>query len=493
MSAALLPAVVLTPLAGAVLTGLAPPPRRVVAALLVGGLTTLLTGLAVAGAGSAGRYPLGGWAAPLGIELTLDALSAVFLALTGAVTFVVFIFASATPAVRGSEAFWPLALMLWAGLNAVYLTADLFNAYVALELMGLAAVALVAIGGRAAWAPALRYLFIAVLGSLVYLVGVSLIYARTGTLDMALAGERLAGGQVALSALVLMTAAMALKTALFPLHPWLPAAHASAPSAVSPLLSALVIKASLYLLIRVWFTVFGGQVPIALPMLLGVLGALGLVWGTAAALRRRGLKQIVAYSTVAQVGYFFLLFPLLTPAVWAPADPWGLATEAARAGWTGALVLALSHGLAKAAMFLSAGVLALAYDGDEIAGFEGAVSRLPGTVLTFAIAGVALAGLPPTFAFTGKWQLLQAALGSGQWWWVVMILAGSLLTFGYTARVVRATFNQPGERNLPRVSTPPRRMTAAAFVLAVTAVVMGLAATPVMTLLDGANPIGVSG
>lgn len=491
MSAALLPAVVLTPLAGAVLTGLLPPARRILPALLVAGLTLLLTGLAVAGVGSAGQYPLAGWAAPLGIELTLDALSAMFLALTGVVTFVVFIFASATPAVRGSEAFWPLALMLWAGLNAVYVTADLFNAYVALELMGLAAVALVAIGGRAAWAPALRYLFIAVLGSLVYLVGVSLIYARTGTLDMALAGERLADGQVALTALVLMTAAMALKTALFPLHPWLPAAHASAPSAVSPLLSALVIKASLYLLIRVWFTVFGGQVPIALPMLLGVLGALALVWGTAAALRRRGLKQIVAYSTVAQVGYFFLLFPLLTPAVSAQAD--GAMTEAARAGWTGALVVALSHGLAKAAMFLSAGVLALAYDGDEIAGFEGAVSRLPGTVLTFAIAGVALAGLPPTFAFTGKWQLLQAALGSGQWWWVVMILAGSLLTFGYTARVVRATFNQPGERDLPRIVAPPRRMTTAAFALAVTAVLMGLAATPVMTLLDSANPIGVSG
>lgn len=491
MIAATLPALVLLPLAGAVLTAVLPGRRRAVPSLAVAVLTVLAVVVVAAGVvtGADPAYPLAGWAAPLGIGLSVDALSVVFVLLTAVVSLVVLVYASATPAVRGGAAFWPLTLMLWAGLNAVYVTADLFNAYVSLELMGLAAVALVALGGKSAWLPALRYLFIAVLGSLVYLLGVVLIYAQTGTLDMALAGARLADAEPALAALALMTAGLALKTALFPLHPWLPAAHASAPSAVSPLLSGLVIKASLYLLIRVWFTVFGGDVPMALPTLLGVLGSIAVLWGTAAALRRPRLKSVVAYSTVAQVGYFFLLFPLLTPALSEHAAAG--AAEAAQAGWTGALILALSHGLAKAAMFLAAGSLTLAYGGDEVTGFEGAVSRMPATVATFAIAGIALAGLPPTLGFTGKWQLLQASLGSGQWWWIPVILGGSVLTFGYTARVVRATFNRPGKQDLPTIKAVPRRMTTAAFVLAIAALVLGLAAMPVMTLLAGAMPSGV--
>lgn len=486
----LLPMLVLGPLGGAVLLALLParirPWLTVGLAAALGAAVVVLVG--VVAVGGVVHYQVAGWAPPLGIELLADPFSAAMLAMTAGVSLPVLIYATGTELVRGHEAFWPLVMMLWSGLNAVYVTADLFNAYVALELMGLSAVALVILGGSSAWRAGLRYLFIAVLGSLLYLLGVALIYGQTGTLDMVGAGEVLTSGTYAFTALVMITAGMALKTALFPMHTWLPAAHAAAPSAVSPLLSALVIKASLYLLIRIWFTVFGGAAPTGLPTALGVLGCAAVVWGNVVALRQDRLKAVVSYSTVAQVGYFFLLFAYLAPALDAPAG--STQEQVALAAWTGVLVLVFSHALAKAAMFMAAGVLATAHRSDNLNDQVGAVNRMPGTVLAFAAAGVVLAGLPPTMGFMGKWQLLQASMVGGQWWWLAVLLGGGLLTLGYTARVVRATFDRPGHagRDQPRVV--PVRMPAMSLMLTVTAVVLGFLTLPVAQFLEPVLPAG---
>lgn len=489
----LIVATVLGPLGGAVLLALLPARWRPWLAVGISVLVTVAVAalvLAVA-TGEPATYSMAGWDAPLGIELLLDPLSAAMMAMTAVITLAVLIYATGTHRVRGHEAFWSLTLMLLAGLNAVYVAADLFNAYVALELMGLSAVALVVLGGPSAWRAGLRYLFIAVLGSLLYLLGVGIVYGQTGTLDMAAAGDVLAPGAHAYTALVLMSAAMALKTALLPVHTWLPAAHAAAPSAVSPLLSALVIKASFYLLIRVWFTVFDGLAPLGLPTTLGVLGCVAVVWGNVVALRQDRIKAVVSYSTVAQVGYFFLLFAYLTPALEAPEG--SEAYEAALAAWSGVLLLVLSHGLAKAAMFAAAGVLAVAHRSDNLDSFVGAVNRMPGTVLAFAISGVVLAGLPPTMGFMGKWQLLQASLLGGQWWWLAILLAGGLFTLAYTARVVRFTFDEPGRAGEDQPRTVPARMSVVSLSLAVAAVVLGLATVPIVQFLEPGLPVGVGG
>lgn len=165
------------------------------------------------------------------------------------------------PAATGDEGrrgwFWPLWLLAWTGLNAVFLAGDLFNTYVALEVLALAAVALVALGGPESWAAAFRYLIIAVLGSLLFLVAVTLVYAANGTLDIAAAGavmgDSAGDATPARRVLALTAVGMACKTAVFPVGGWLPGAHSAAPGAVSPLLSALVVKASFYVLARVWF------------------------------------------------------------------------------------------------------------------------------------------------------------------------------------------------------------------------------------------------
>lgn len=482
----LLGALPLVPLTGALVLAVAPPRRAPALTLGFGVATTALAMALIRAVGDSGPQALdvGGWGVPLGITLRADAFSAVMVGLTALSSLAVIGYATGSDRVRGGPMFWPLTLALWAGLNAVYVAGDLFNAYVALEVMGVSAVSLVALGGSSARRPALRYLYVAVTGSLAYLLGVALVYGEVGTLDIVAAGESLSAGAAATGALGLMTVGLALKTALFPLHAWLPAAHASAPSAVSPLMSALVVKASFYLLVRLWSDVFGGQAGAALPQLLGLLGAAAVLWGSGCALREQRLKRVVAYSTVAQLGYLFLLFPLLSGL--GPGAPDSTASAAA---WGGMVTLVLAHAVAKSAMFLAAGNLVVAYGSDDLAALQGAASRRPMTVMAFALAGVSLAGLPPSFGFVGKWQLMQASLASGQWWWLALLLAGGLLTFGYVVRVVRATYDRPwhGGPERPPTSEParvPRRMEATALGLGVLAIVLGLTSAPILEFAE---------
>lgn len=465
-----LPCCVALPLAGAVLAFLLP--RRVVAVGLCAALATAAgSALVVANVAAGGplRYAIGGWGAPLGIELAADGLSALMLAATAAVGLAVSVHARdyllAAPA--APKAFWPLWLFLWSALNALFLSADLFNVYVTLELMGLSAVALVALaGGAAALAAAMRYLLVSLLGSLGWLLGVSLLYHATGTLDLELMTARAPHGLALAVPLGAMTAGLLLKTGLFPFHAWLPPAHGSAPAPVSALLSALVIKASFYLLLRLWFAV--APAGDGLSLLLGVLGAAAVLWGSVQALRQRRLKLLVAYSTVAQLGYLFLAFPL--------------GTELA---WRGAVYLALSHALAKGAMFLAAGCVTSRDGDDDIGRLDRVAQGMPLTLAAFALAGISLAGLPPSGGFVGKWLLLQAAFEQGQYQWAVVLLAGGLLTAAYVFRVVGYAFMQsPGAT----VRGAPATMQWAALLLAFGAVALGFLAPWAAPLLDGVVP-----
>ncbi|EOM74317.1 sodium:proton antiporter [Rhodococcus rhodnii] len=481
----LLPVLVFAPLVAAGVAALTP---ERFAAWFTTATTALLTLLAVlvavrVAADGPLRLALGDWPVPVGITMRVDGLAAVMLLLTGLVGTAVTIFATAARTL--SRWFWPLWMFLYAGLAAVFVSGDLFNTYVSLELVTIGAVALVAIGGRDSIEPALRYLFVAVLGSLAFLIAVGLLYARTGTLDIASVGDVLAGGAgehdgaTALVALAIVTVAMALKTALFPLHGWLPPAHAGAPAAVSPLMSALVIKASFYVLVRVWVELGGVAGAQALAQLLGALGTAAVVWGSVLALRQRALKRVVAYSTVAQIGYFFLLFPLVTPALSHDAAP-GL-VDAAEHAWRGVLLLVLAHGVAKAAMFLTAGALVTGYGTDRLGALRGSGNRFPMLAFAFGASGVCLAGLPPTLAFAGKWDALWATLGTGQWWWLLALLGGTLLTLAYTARVltIMLRVDVGGEQPAPI----PARMRWSALVAAVVAAVGGLQAIGIADLL----------
>lgn len=430
------------------------------------------------------RHAVGGWGAPLGIELHADGLAAVMLLMTAAVGFFVGLYARQY--FEGSDVrgvwFWPLMWFVTAAMNALYLSADLFNLYVTLELLGLAAVALVALaGGTAAVAASLRYLLAALAGSLFYLMGVALLYGVHGTLALAELGSRMSPHPVAWMAAALLVLGLSLKTALFPLHFWLPPAHGGAATPVSALLSALVVKASFYLLLRLWTDVFGAAVSVPVAQLLGALGAAAILWGSVLALRERRLKMLVAYSTVAQIGYLFLLFPLTTQ----------VSAAAASSAWDGGVYHALSHAFAKGAMFLAAGAVILAAGSDDIDDFDGMGARLPLSLFAFALASVSLMGLPPSGGFVAKWMMLESALASGQWWWIAVMILGGLLTAAYLFRVLRHAFVPVvAGRNYRDV---PRILEFSAFGLAIAALLLGIWPGGPLALLQIGAPYAGAG
>lgn len=460
---------VAVPLAGALLAGLLP---RLGPWLGLG--FGLLTALAVSGAvrtvwnGGPVRAGLGGWDVPLGIALSLDGLAALMLAMTAVVGLAVSVYALGY--LRDSPMryrFWALWLWLWASMNALFLSGDVFNLYVTLELVGLAAVALTALsGGAAALTAAMRYLLVSLLGSLAYLMGVALLYGGYGVLDMAALGAAMAPDTVSRLAAALMTVGLLMKTALFPLHIWLPPAHASAPAPVSAVLSALVVKASFYLILRLWLEVFPTLAVPAFSLLMGALGAGALLWGSVLALRAARLKQVVAYSTVAQLGYLFLVFPLMavTPGA-----------------WQAVVFFALAHAGAKATVFLAAGSLQQAAGHDRLAQLGGVMRREPMTVFAFGIAGASLVGLPLTGGFIAKWLLVEAALQGEAWGWAWLVLGGGLLAGGYVFRVLGHAFGRgPGA---PDHRPVPALMAGSTLALALVSVALGFAGGASLELL----------
>jgi multicomponent Na+:H+ antiporter subunit D len=380
--------------------------ERIALVLMPAGLVVAVAiVVAVLRADAALVYVLGGWAPPLGLALRADGLSAAMMLTTAVVICATGLFARAdfqtprgVPEARAPLVFWTLLLGVWAGLNAVLLGDDLFTLYVALELLTFGAVPLVCLDGRAeTLAAALRYLLFALLGSVLYLLGTALLFGAYGTLDIVLLSERVRAEPASLVAATLMTVGLLAKTALFPLHLWLPPAHAGAPAPASAVLSALVVKGSFILILRLWFDVMPALLSLPAAHLLAALGAAAILFGSVLALRQARLKMLIAYSTVAQIGYLFLMFPLV-------ASP--QAMQAGAGAWTGGLLQAISHACAKAAMFMAAGLIAQALGHDRIAGLGGIGRALPMTMFAFALAGLSLMGLPPSGGFTAKWLLL---------------------------------------------------------------------------------------
>ncbi len=440
----MLPETLAAPTPGTFLVlALAVPVAGILLVLLAGGrharsitLALLVAGVGVAAGIASGvwrtsdalTYLSGGWAPPLGIKLRADGLSAAMLMMTSIVVLAAglyapreFRLAPGQPETRASLSFWILLLSVWAAMNAVFLGNDLFNLYVALELVTFAGVPLVCLSGSpATLAAALRYLLFALIGSVLYLLGTVLLYGSYGTLDIGLLAVQVRPEPALWLAIALMTAGLAAKTALFPVHIWLPPAHSGAPPAASALLSALVVKGSFFLIVRLWFDVAPGIADTIAGQILGAMGAGAIVLGGVVALRQARLKLLIAYSTVAQIGYLFLMFPLATDAH----------------ALTGGVFQAISHAFAKAAMFMAAGLMAGALGHDRIADLRGIGRALPVTVFAFGLAALSLVGVPPSGGFFAKWLLLSASFAAGQWWWAVVILVGGLLAGGYMFRAL---------------------------------------------------------
>lgn len=485
--------IVALPLAAAVVAFVAGrragPVIGVVTALAVTALTHL-AGAALFRYGAV-RYVIGGWPAPLGISWKLDGLSALMLMSTAIVGTGISVYAvgyfapraDTSPETHGAvkqRYFWPLWLFTWGGLNILFLSADAFNIYVALEIVSFAAITLVALSGTVdALIAATMYFFLTLAGSLVYLLGVGMAYSAYGVLDLDLLAQAAQPGMVSAVAVSLMTMGLIIKSALFPMHFWLPPAHANAPAPVSAVLSGLVVMGSFYLLVRLWLETFSGVIPSMAGHLPGLLGAVAIIGGSLVALRQERLKMLLAYSTVSQIGYMFLIFPL-----------YGVGEVSQGFAWNGGIYMAVAHACAKAAAFMAAGAVIYALGHDRVKDLKGLARHFPLEAFTLALAGVSLIGLPPSGGFTGKWMLLKAAMISGQWPYAGLIVAGSLLSAIYIFRVLEIFMQPPADGVAWR--KVPAWMSATALAMALAAIVLGLGADLPSQLLNIDAPFSLT-
>ena len=418
----------------------------------------------------------------LEVVLVADGLAAAMLLMVTVTGSFVAVFAlvedrrDVTGRARG---YWPLSLGLWAALQVLFLGGDLLTLYLMFEAIGVAAVALVAAGGdRRANLAATRYLYAELVATVTLLFGIALTWQQAGTLVLAELPAGFGTEPLGAAALALITAGLLVKVPLVPVHLWLPAAHALSAGAVSPLLSALVVKTAFVVLLRIWYLGTPQAVPVEAAQLLGALGVVAILWGSMVAFRATEVKVLIAYSTIAQLGVLVLAVPLL---VAGQVD-----------AWIGGLLHAIAHAPAKAAALLAAAVLAEDAGHGAIEGLRGAAARRPVAVFALAVSAVSLVGLPPTVGFVAKWQLLLAGVAAGQWWWVAVLAVGSLLTAGYLMRLVKPTFDRDAEVSRP--SDPggtPRRADGrdiVALALALVTVLAGVRPGELLRLLQLVPP-----
>lgn len=384
-------------------------------------------------------YAMGGWTPPIGIEYRLDPANALLALLIAALAAVVLPFAGRSLASEVPEEKSPYlyaALLLFlAGQMGIAVTGDAFNVFVFLEISSLATYTLIALGrNRRALTASFSYLIMGTVGATFFLIGVGLLYAMTGTLNMADLAARIpevAATRTVHTAYAFIVIGICLKLALFPLHLWLPNAYTYAPSAVTALMAATATKVAIYVLVRFIYTVFGptfsfGDMPTV--QLLVPLAVVGLLSTSVVAIGQDKIKRMLAYSSVAQIGYMVLGI--------------GMATTA---GLTAALLHVFNHALMKGALFMALGCIAIRFGTSQLQTFRGLGRRMPLTMAAFVAGGLSLVGVPLTVGFISKWYLVLAAIELGWWPIVAVIIVGSLLAVIYIWRVVEVAYFQQGD------------------------------------------------
>ncbi|HRD76031.1 MAG TPA: monovalent cation/H+ antiporter subunit D family protein, partial [Hyphomicrobiaceae bacterium] len=372
-------------------------------------------------------YHLGGWAPPWGIEYRVDLLNAFVLVLVSVVGAAIMPFARRSVAheVEGDKQAWfyTMYLLCLTGLLGITITGDAFNVFVFLEISSLSTYVLIAMGkDRRALLAAYQYLILGTIGATFYIIGVGFLYLVTGSLNIVDIAQRLgpaasAAPRPVMAALAFMAVGVSLKLALFPLHVWLPGAYAHAPSVATAFLAGTATKVAIYVLIRFFFSVFGVAISFkALPVaeVLLVLSVAAMFIASLVAVFETDTKRMLAYSSLAQIGYITLGISL-----------------ANASGLTGGVVHLFNHALMKTALFLALGAVAYRIGSVKLADLAGIGRQMPLTMAAFVVGGLAIIGVPGTAGFVSKWYLAVGAFERGWWPLVFLLLASSLLAVVY--------------------------------------------------------------
>ena len=404
------------------------------------------------------HYELGGWAAPYGIEYVVDPVNAWVVVIVSLIGALVVPYARVSVEREITEdripLFYAAFILCLTGLLGIAVTGDVFNVFVFLEISSLSAYALIALGSdRRALTASFQYLIMGSVGATFIVIGIGLMYVMTGTLNMADLADRLpevSGTRTIPVAFTFLTVGITLKLALFPLHLWLPNAYTYAPSAVTAFIASTATKVAVYLLLRFFFTIFGATFSfdvMQLDRILMPLALIAIVTMSLVAIYQENVKRLLAYSSVAQIGYMVL----------------GI-SFASVLGLTAGILHLFNHALMKGALFMSMGCVMYRVGSVRLERMHGLGRAMPWTMAAFVVGGLSLIGVPFTVGFISKWYLVQAALEQGMWPVAGVVLLGSLLALMYVWKVVEVAYFREADPEL-EISEAPLSLLVPTWVL----------------------------
>ena len=412
-------------------------------------------------------YELGGWAPPWGIEYRIDAVNAFVALIVAGIAAITLPYALLSVEKEIPEhqvpLFYSAFLLCFTGLLGISQTGDIFNVFVFLEISSLSSYALISLGRkRQALTSAYQYLIMGTLGATFFLIGVGLIYSQTGTLNMMDLAARLpdvASLKTVHTGFAFILLGVALKLALFPLHLWLPNAYTYAPTVITIFLAATATKVAVYVMLRVLFTVFPDGFVSATPTgdLFILLGLAGIIVASVYAIYQVDLKRLLAYSSVAQIGYMAL----------------GIGFASAM-GVTATVIHLFNHALIKAALFMAVGAIIYRIGACCMDNIHGLGRQMPWTFSAIVIGGLSLIGVPGTAGFISKWYLVLAALEQGAWISVAVILVGSLLAVVYMGKLIEALYFKSATEKTLSVKEAPFLLLLPTWVLVFANIYFGL-------------------
>ena len=378
-------------------------------------------------------YHFGGWLPPIGIEYVYDPLSSFVALVINVVSLIVLThaFRIVPLDMEGREtAYYSVVMLLLTGLNGMIITGDLFNLYVFIEISSLSGYALIAVGEKRSAFASFRYLIIGTIGASFYLLGIGYLYFMSGTLnmnDLASILPLMKDSPTVLVALILIVVGIGIKMALFPMHGWLPDSYTYAPTTSSSLIAPIGTKVGAYTLMRLLFFVFGldyfsKELPVA--DLIAIFACGGIIFGSVMAIAQKEMKRMLAYSSIAQIGYIGLGIGLANPF-----------------GFIGAVLHLLNHAFMKACLFLVAGNLRVKAGHSNITLMDDSFrKKYPWTMAAFTVAALSMVGLPPLAGFFSKWYLVLGTIEGSRWIYLAVILLSSLLNAVYFFRILEKVY-----------------------------------------------------
>ncbi|MBU0502399.1 MAG: NADH-quinone oxidoreductase subunit M [bacterium] len=419
-------------------------PELVATLALLSSAVALFSTFKVVLAGETIFYELGGWPAPFGISLAIDALSLFFAFTTLGVGLMIIVYSLGE--YFYARRYYSLLLIALSGILGIVLTRDLFNLYVFFEILAVASYVLVTYKHKARTIVAsFKYLIITETAWFFFLLSIALLYVLCGSLNMDSIASQIPliyqnNQQVLMLIFAIMMVCFGIKSGMFPLHTWVPEVHSQAPTAVSSLLSGLILKVGLYAMLRTFYLFFGAAFLLehGIGNILILFGVVTLIFGASQALVQNELKRLLAYSSINQIG--FILVGI------------GLGTQG---GLTGALFHIFNHAIIKVGLFFCAGIIISQVGFWEISRMKGVWHRMPAATLAFCLLSLAVIGIPPFNGFVSKMFIIEAALLAQNYWLLLPLFFGIILTAAYYFRVIQTFFlPQEFKRKEDFVPTP---------------------------------------